>query len=51
MGHKARAKGWCLYHERLVHPDKFVQKCRTSSGGKRCKYFTFTIPEHLKKRR
>lgn len=48
---RQKAKGWCLFHKKLVYPDKFTSKCRTGSGGKRCKHFTYTIPSYIKKRR
>jgi hypothetical protein len=51
MGHKPRAKGWCVYHDKLVYPDKFAQKCRTATGGKRCKHFTYKLPNYIKKER
>jgi len=44
-----RAKGWCRFHEKLVYPDKYIQKCRLSTGGKVCKHFTYKMPSYITK--
>lgn len=45
-----RVHGWCELHEKMVDKIKFKNKCHTS-GRKRCRHFSFQIPQRLQPQR